>query len=204
MDKIFTLRRKNDKLKVLFDMDDVIADFMAHIIPILNKLYEKCYTVEDIKDWNLKSYYGDSVNNIFKTDGLFFDLEPKNDALKEFPKIYNNPKLDVWIVTACMSIPGYIEKLAWMDKFFPDFPMDRILPCKEKDTIWGDIIIDDGLHNLKVFELIGEPIVYDMPHNRIDIDNNPVTYKRVSSMREVRAYLNHKIRNFNSPEKIAI
>lgn len=192
MERTFTLKRKNDKLKILFDMDDVLADFIGYIIPVLNKMFDKSYKFEEITCWNLKPFYGENVNKVFEQDNIFFSLMPKNDVLKEFPKIYNNPKYDVWIVTACISTKGYIEKIMWLQKFFPDFPISRVIPCSEKDTVWADVLIDDGLHNLKAYELIGEPIVYDMPHNRSFEDGKPVTYKRVASIKDVRKYLEIK------------
>jgi Uncharacterized protein conserved in bacteria len=204
LDKIFTLRRKNNKLKVIFDMDDVLADFMPCVLPLLNAMFNRNYAVEDITNWNLKTYYGDNVNDIFNTKGLFYDLKPKKDVLKEFPKIYNNELFDVWIVTACTSTEGYLEKIQWMAKYFPDFPINRIIPCNEKDTVWADVIVDDGLHNLKDFELIGEPVVYDMPHNKVFPDGQVVTYKRIHSMKEVRVYLQRKIAGIHKRNQIAI
>ncbi len=204
LDKMFTLRRKNNKFKVIFDMDDVLADFMPCVLPLLNEMFNKNYVVEDITNWNLKGFYGENVNDIFSTKGLFYNLKPKKDVLKEFPKIYNNELFDVWIVTACTSTEGYLEKVQWMAKYFPDFPINRIIPCNEKDTVWADAIVDDGLHNLKDFEFIGEPIVYDMPHNRTTPDGQVVTYKRIHSMREVRVYLQRKVAGIHKRNQIAI
>lgn len=201
---IFMLRRKNNKLKVIFDMDDVLADFMSYVVPLLNDKFNKNYKLEDLNTWELNSFYGGNVCDVLKTKGLFSNLKPKKDVIKEFPKIYNNELFDVWIVTACVSLECYLEKVQWINKYFHDFPVSRILPCNEKDTVWADVIIDDGLHNLKDFELIGEPVVYDMPHNKTFIDGSVVTYKRVHSMKEVRMYLQKKSQLLDEKNKIAI
>lgn len=192
MERIFTLRRKNNKFKILFDMDDVLADFIGYIVPILNERFNKSYKVEDITNWSLKEYYGEGLKDILEEDNLFVNLKPKNDVIKEFPKIYRNDKYDVWIATSCTSPKGYIEKIIWLQKIFPDFPISRVLPCSEKDVIWADALVDDGLHNLLSYELIGEPIVYDMAHNRYFEDGKPVTYRRVKSIKEIRKYLEEK------------
>lgn len=202
--KVFTLKRKNNKFKVIFDMDDVLADFLGYVIPLLNDMFNKNYKLEDVTNWNLKALYGENVNDIFKTKSLFYNLKPKKDVLKEFPKIYNSELFDVWVVTACMSTEGYLEKLQWMAKYFPDFPISRLIPCSEKDTIWADAIVDDGLHNLKDYELIGEPIVYDMPHNKVFPNGDLVTYRRVHSIKEVRVYLQRKVMSIHKRSQIAI
>lgn len=192
--KLFTLRRKNEKLKVLFDMDNVISDFASTVIPRLNERFGKSYKVEDIISWDLTKYYGADVFSVLNEEGLFLGFKPKNDALTEFPKIYNDARFDVWIVTSCGSTNEYAEKVVWMKKYFPDFPISRLIPCSEKDTIWADMLIDDGLHNLTSYEYVGEPVVYDMPHNRKFEDGKVVTYKRLHSMSGVRKYLEYRLK----------
>ncbi len=154
-----------EKVRIIFDQDDVLADFLPAIVDTLRTQYCKEANINDVIDWNLKKIWGEEVNDILKQKDFFYNLKPKNDALKVFPKIYNNPNVDVLIVTACLP-QSFEEKKEWVKKYFPDFPQSRVLACSEKSAFWGDYLVDDGIHNAEGYVNIGTPILYDMPHNR--------------------------------------
>lgn len=195
MKNFFTLKRDTTKLKVIFDMDDVLADFIPYVIPLLNSAYNKNFSLGDLTSWSLKTLYGADSHKVFGKVGISLDLLPKKDALLEFPQIYNNPNYDVWIVTATTP-HEYINKLQWLTKYFPDFPLDKVIPCTRKNTVWADVLIDDGPHNLEAFEDIGEPVVYDMPYN-----TQWTHYVRVYSMKGISTYLNIKYHSMISKQK---
>jgi len=52
--------------------------------------------------------------------------------------------------------------------------------CGKKDSIKGDIMIDDHPKNLKNFD--GEKILFTQPHNSLIVDEG---YKRVESWKQI-------------------
>lgn len=180
------------KPRILFDMDDVLADFVGEIIRRFNIKTSQNRSVEECTSWYMENIFGQEIMNIIREDGLFEELNVKNDAVEVMQRLIKGGKYDIFIVTA--STPeAYKEKMNWLKKFMPFFPQHRVIPCCEKSAIWGDLLIDDRLKNLYDYEKIGDCIVYDMPHNRKDN-----TFHRVYCLKDVEEYIENKLQNEKS------
>lgn len=168
------------KPRVIFDMDDVIFDFLQSVLDDYNKDHGTHYTLEDCTKWNLSEIFGNEINKYIYKPGRFLNLKVKNNAAQYIKDLIDTNRYDVFIVTACPH-EFFIEKSISLENTLPFFNKDRLIPTSEKTAIWGDVIIDDKVDNVKAFdELIGEGILYDMPHNR---GNYP--YKRISSLKNI-------------------
>lgn len=160
----------NRKLRVIFDHDDVLNTFNYHLIEIINHIEGTNYTIEDITDWNITKLFG--LNHpieyyIQQDKDFFFNLLPKGNNMEIFEEMYKSDKYDMFIGTYVnmVFLKFWTDKLRWFEKYAPYFPIDRIIPIREKNAMWGDYLIDDGPHNIKSFDL-GKGIIYDMPYNR--------------------------------------
>lgn len=170
-----TLKRKP---RIVFDMDDVIVDYVGTIVKEFNEDHLTQYTIEDCTEWKLESVFGQAINDYIYFEGRFDDLPIKKDSVKYIEELINSDRYDVFIVSACPP-QGFIEKYNWLKKYMPFFNLNRLIPCSEKSAIWCDCIVDDKLDNIE--ELITNPVIntigfiYDMPHNRND--ENAITKK---------------------------
>jgi len=70
---------------------------------------------------------------------------------------------DIYVVSASHFSTVH-NKAEWLIEHFPHIPIKHFIPCYHKYMIRGDILIDDGIHNLKDF--CGTRILFDQPWNR--------------------------------------
>lgn len=170
--------------RILFDMDDCINGFMSHLVDVYNERTGANVKAKDIKDWDLSKYLGEYGMSIFREEGFFEDIPEKKSATKTLKKLIESKNYDVYIITACGSNRELEEKYHWFDKYLPEFNKDRIIKCKEKEIIHGDVLIDDNVSNLRKCAPFMRCILFDMPHNQ-DCNEFP----RVKALKEVIPYL---------------
>ena len=166
--------------RILVDMDDCINGFTNHLIKTYNKRMGTNIKMSDIKQWDLEQYIGQYGMSIFREEGFFEEIPEKKSATKTLKKLIMSADYDVYIITACGSNQELEEKYRWFDKYLPEFNKDRIIKCKEKEIIHGDVLIDDNIANLDKCSPYMRCIIFDMPANR---DCN--SYPRVKSLEEV-------------------
>lgn len=173
--------KSNRKKRVLLDMDDVIVDFMGDVIVDYNKDHSSIpLRLDDCICWNLESILGPIIFKYIYKKGRFLNLKIKNNSTIYIKELIDSGRYDVFIVTACPH-KYFLEKSIWLDKYMPYFDKERVICTAEKTAIWGDVLIDDKLDNIKSFtELIGEGILMDMPHNR-----NCNDFKRIYSLENI-------------------
>jgi 5'(3')-deoxyribonucleotidase len=172
--------------RILIDQDNVLAKLIPGIVNQFNQLNGTNHQSEECIDWDLTKTLGPKVNEIFTKSGLFRDLEPVRGALEVFERLFKSGRYDMYIVSAAEPL-SYSEKVDWIKEHLPFFPLKNLIVCHTKDAIWGDILLDDGAHNIKAFEGIGEPVVFDMPHNR-----HLEGYERVYDWYQFEKYINEK------------
>lgn len=177
--KVFKTK-KQVKPRILFDMDDVLVEYIESVIGDYNKDFDTNYTIKDCTKWELKEVFGDKILDYLNTEGRYRYLDIKKNSDKVIKEIIDTNRYDVFIVTACEP-SAYEEKVEWLKEFMPFFDTKRIIPAVEKTAIWGDILVDDKIENLEQFEeLIGTGIVFDMPHNQYSNQ-----FKRIYNLEEL-------------------
>ncbi len=164
--------------QVLVDMDGVLADVYRQF-----QLYEEKETGKQIPPERL---VGTPELEVFpngkkhvRSEG-FFRTAPLIDDSVEGLK-YLNDRYNVLIVSSATEFPQSLtEKVDWLKEFFPFISWKQIILCGEKNSIKGDIMIDDHPKNLDFFE--GEKYIFTQPHNVL-IESGE--YKRVNSWQEI-------------------
>lgn len=155
------------RLTILVDMDDTIENLLDAWLKYLNSKYNTSYIKEDIKDWNVASYFPMAgENEVFApllTDEFWTTVTPKEDAQIVLKKLIDEGH-SVHIVTASgyQSLSSKMENLLF--KHFPFLRWSDVIITNNKQMIKGDILIDDAPHNLLGGSYQG--ILMDMPHNR--------------------------------------
>lgn len=166
--------------RILIDMDDCINSFTDYLLEIYNRRTGAAICREDIKEWNLHKYIGDYGMSIFQEAGFFENIPEKNGSIAVLKDLILSKDYDVYVITACGSNQELEEKYRWFSRYLPQFNRNRIIRCKEKELINGDVLIDDNPDNLRKCAPFMKTVVYDMPTNR-DIDD----MVRIYSLKEV-------------------
>ena len=178
------IKLKNRKFRLLLDMDDVIVETLQEALNLYYRRYGVLYFHGNVDNWTYLDD-GSVYQDIFHQKDFFKMLKPKRDAIPVIRKWLKEDTMDIFIVTACLSPEAYQQKLLWLGQHLPEFPQSRLLPVMEKTAVWGDLLVDDGLHNIKAYdEFGGDTLLYTVSHN---IQNK--TYKRVSCLQDVDDYL---------------
>lgn len=167
---------------IAIDQDQVLADLLSGWLDKYNQLYNDDLKPDDIKSWRLSDYVKDNCGN------YVYKLLEDYDLFRNLPVIEHsqyvverlNYRHDVYITTSATSIKGSLAaKVEWINEHFPFIPDSNIVLCGDKSIIHADIMIDDGIHNLRKFK--GErKLLFDAPHNR---NNNE--FERVNNWLEI-------------------
>jgi len=141
---------------IFVDMDSTLNDFTTGYVAYYNKLYNKDVALEnkDLLRYEIsKALPGVSDKeafeireNIFSTNGFWKDIPIMKNAVNIMKELYDN--YNVYIVTAPWksSLNCYNEKIEWIAKHMPWFDLDKVIYCRDKHLLRGDIIIDDNPH----------------------------------------------------------
>ncbi|MDR2949344.1 MAG: 5'(3')-deoxyribonucleotidase [Prevotella sp.] len=147
--------------QVLVDMDGVLADVYSQFSRL--ELGETG-TVIDIE-----SLYGKLESEAFpnyekhvRSTNFFRTAPVIPDSVGGLK--YLNEKYNVLIVSSATEFPDSLkEKVEWLNEHFPFIKWQQIILCGTKNSIKGDIMIDDHPKNLDYFE--GKKILFSQPHN---------------------------------------
>jgi 5'-nucleotidase len=170
---------------VCIDQDEVLAKFLDKWVELYNNEYNDNLTRDDFKSWYVHSYVkeecGHKIYDYLNMESFYLELEPVENSIEVVKKLMD--KYEIYIVTAAMKYPNSLRaKYMWLDKYFPFIKKENIVMCGDKSIIRGDILIDDGVHNLEVFK--GEKILFTAPHNL-----DETRFKRANNWIEIRELL---------------
>ena len=164
-------------MRILIDMDDVIADAVERFLEWYERDFGVRYTQADLKGTKLHAIVPDENKKKVKE----YPFHP--DFFKDLPVIKNsveivkelNNRFDVYIASAAMEFPLSLpHKNNWLDEHFPFIPWKRRIFCGDKSVLKGDVLIDDHDFNLSVFD--GRPIMFSSSHNL-----NETKYERLDN-----------------------
>lgn len=153
-------------LRILIDMDDVVADATIRFLNWYERDFGIRYTKEQLHGTKLSAIvppeHKQKVLSYAHQPGFFKDLpviENSKEVIEEL-----NKKHEVFIVSAAMEFKHSLyDKFEWLDEHFAFIPWKRRVFCGDKTIAQGDVLIDDHDFNLSVFA--GRAIVFTAPHN---------------------------------------
>lgn len=154
-------------MRILIDVDGVLA-----------LLHEKCQRVWLEETGNVftpdmqthfkfadNNHFGQFFDECLDRPGFMRDLEVAPGAV-DFVTMIHNLGLEIWIVTAVRDC-AQIDRTAWVREHFPFIPWSRIICTFKKEAIEGEIILDDGVHNLEVGDRRLR-LLWDQFHNQAE------------------------------------
>jgi 5'(3')-deoxyribonucleotidase len=170
-----------EKKKLFLDMDDVMSDTGQAILDLYNPYFKTNHTVAGIKSstlWEeeiLDNYL--TIRDGLHNPGFFLNLKVMDGAVDIVREL--NKKYNVYVASAAMEFPNSLkEKHDWLNLHFPFIHWKNMILCGDKSILKGDILIDDHLKNLSVFD--GQTLLFDSMHNQ-----KTIGHQRVKSWSEV-------------------
>lgn len=144
----------SDKIKIRFDMDDVLNDLSNYWMDIHHS-----ETGERLKatQWNVHelSEFGESIYDHFTSQDFYLNVPIKDGARRTIDMVEKNPHIfDYVIVSSCRqegSAFDYInyQKLEWCGDHLSDTArMNFVLTDEDKSEFKANIIIDDKPENI--------------------------------------------------------
>lgn len=172
-------------MRILVDMDDVLEQLVQGWTAYMHDRYGTTTTAEDVHDWDMtKAFPGLSREQVYGAvddDTLWDYVKPMPGAPEALKKLMDDGH-EVYIVTAT----DYRTLCAKMDKvlfrYFPFLEWQQVIITRNKHLIKGDILIDDGPHNMQGGDY--RKILYSANHN-LDFDEDSVNAIRCADWNEV-------------------
>lgn len=156
--------KKNFRLSVALDIDDVLMECVPYAIKLANEKYnfDPPLSIYEVDRWGKLNTRADVIFEFFH-DPEFFKTQPVILGAKELVRKLSKTA-EVFVSTSVYPEFMSIRAQRIMEEF-PEIPQDHIYMGSRKDKIDVDILLDDGMHN--VFRSnAAYPILMRRPWNR--------------------------------------
>lgn len=173
------------QLTILIDMDDTIEGLLKGWVAWINNKYGTSVDWKSIRSWNVNPYFPnlttEQLYEPFYLDSFWDWVEPLPYAQEMIKRIKDDGH-KVYIVSASTyeTLPAKMDRVLF--RYFPYFTFDDVIIASNKQMIRGDVMIDDGVHNLVGGEYV--KLLMDAPHNR-EFDEKQYGIRRVYDWGEI-------------------
>ena len=155
-------------MTILVDMDDTIELLLAAIVERANEKFGQQVTLDQITSWDMSEPYTGvdkkQMLAITYESGFWRSVKPVPGAAEAL-RHFMDEGHEVYIVTAT-EIDNAEEKMKdLLFRYFPFISWDHVIITCRKQMIRGDVLIDDGIHNLEGGDY--RKILFTAPHNRL-------------------------------------
>lgn len=158
---------------IYVDVDGVIVDLISEWLTAYNIDYNDSVTPNDLNNgWEMPQYVkdecGSKIYDYLHNRSLYDNALPIEGALDGVRKLREMGHRVVFATSTPQGVEG--RKLQWLiDNGFIE-PKDHVfkdyIEISDKHLLCGDVLIDDGLHNVDGFKGLG--ILFDAPHTQKD------------------------------------
>ena len=153
------------KLTILVDMDDVLERLVDAWCEALNQRHGTSVRSEDIDDWDIAKFFPKlSREEVFAplSDADFWSTVQPMENAQDVLHCLKNEGHTIKIVTAAAPSTVF-PKMEWLFKNYPYLRGKDIVITGDKSVVKGDIMIDDGIHNLDSTTCY--KVLFTRPHN---------------------------------------
>ena len=139
-------------LQIAVDYDDTISYFQTYAVNRVNKELGTSIEVTDIHTWDISKCFtkevSDMMTRIYEGDANYQEVLPNESAINTLHALHNAGHT-ITILTAGYGKSSIVkDKIEWMERYLPFMNLKNIAFIGNKDITFGDVIIDDGWHNL--------------------------------------------------------
>lgn len=138
------------KLTILCDADDTIENLSIHWIAELNQIHNKTVRKEHVRSWDMRKAYPDlTAEEVFAPlyrNDFWNKITPIEGSAYYMERLMEDGHT-LYIVTAS-NLETSDAKTAKLLELFPFINKKQIIFTEQKQQIPGDLLIDDGIHNL--------------------------------------------------------
>ena len=172
-------------MRILVDMDDTIEQLLDAWVSRANEKFGRDVSLNEITGWNVAAPYSgltrEDIYGVTYEPGFWSGVKPMPGAAEAL-KHFMDEGHEVYIVTAT-EIEHVEEKMkGLLFRYFPFLTWNQVIITGRKQLIRGDVLIDDGTHNLEGGDY--RKILFTAPHNRFyDAEANGMT--RVNTWEEI-------------------
>ena len=160
-------------MKILVDMDGVIADFESGFISHWKRLYPKkeFIRIQDRITHKIVDQYPASlkgtIEKIYQRPGFFKSLPPIPDGINSLQKMLEEG-YDVFICSSPLDNfkNCVLEKYEWVEEKLGFDWTQRLILTKDKTLIRADFLIDDSPEVKGCLKPVWEHIIFDQPWNK--------------------------------------
>jgi 5'-nucleotidase len=151
---------------IAVDVDGVIADLMSAVLLRYNEDWKDSLTLSDLKGWNISTYVkpecGIRVFDYFSEPKLYETyVLPIDGAYAGMELLWKRGHRTIYPTKPSSRTEGI--KFQWLAHYGFIFDRRDYIEMHDKSLLRADVLVDDGLHNLKDFQ--GERIIFDQPWN---------------------------------------
>ncbi len=138
------------KLTILCDADDTIINLLPRWLAEINRMYGRTVSKEDVHDWDItKAYPGLTTDEVLKPlyqEWFWESVAPVEGSGYYLERLIKDGH-NISIVTAS-NLETSGAKTARLLKLFLFLRQEQIIFTQIKHAVPGDVLIDDGVHNL--------------------------------------------------------
>ena len=177
-------------MTILVDMDDTIEQLLAALVKKANERFNRSATIDEITDWSIVCAYPGlekrQILELMYEPGFWDTVEPVPGAADALKYLMDKGH-QVYVVTATEfeNVPAKMERVLF--RYFPFLSRDQVIITGNKQMIRGDVLIDDGIHNLEGGEY--RKILFTAPYNK-DYDAEANGMIRVHNWDEILRVIN--------------
>nr|KAF6457917.1 5', 3'-nucleotidase, cytosolic [Rousettus aegyptiacus] len=146
--------RRARPVRVLVDMDGVLADFEAGLLQGFRRRFpgEPHVPLDERRGFFAREQYralrpdlADKLASVYEAPSFFLDLEPIPGALDAMREMSAMQDTEVFICTSPLRKYHHCvgEKYRWVEKHLGPQFVERIILTRDKTVVLGDLLIDD-------------------------------------------------------------
>jgi len=150
------------------DVDDTSVDLLSEWLRLYNNDYEDSITPANILSWDVHTYVrpecGIKIYKYLKNIHLYDNILPIKNSIECINQLREDGHRIIFATASHRSRAMSYRKFDRMEElgFRPEFK--SYIELQDKSLLCGDVLLDDGIHNLENFE--GHKFLFHQAHNK--------------------------------------
>ena len=139
-------------LTILVDMDDTIENLAEAWVAYLNARHQTSTNLSDITDWDISKAFPtltkEQVYAPLFEDAFWSWVKPMEGASEALQKLIADGHTVLIVTTSnYQTLAAKMEQVLF--HYFPFLTWNDVIITAHKQLIKGDVLVDDGIHNLE-------------------------------------------------------